>query len=201
MKNILKIIVYSLICVFCISCGFNSLDINKKDNSIQVYRNNNLIKKYSLNDNHQILDIHNFDDGVLSSQWISSNIELLDSIEYYGNGQIKTKGYLLNNQKHSLWTYYDRDGHLLVERYFSYGQPSNIWIWHNHDDHSVEKFETYSDVRDNGKLIRYFRSGRLKEMKNYKDGKLDGSYVLYEDNNTNDIIESSSYKMGKKSFE
>ena len=54
--------------------------------------------------------------------------------------------------------------------------------------------------RDNGKLIRYFRSGRLKEMKNYKDGKLDGSYVLYQDNNTNDIIESSFYKMGKKSY-
>ena len=69
------------------------------------------------------------------------------------------------------------------------------------DDHSIEKFETHSDVRDNGKLIRYFRSGRLKEIKNYKDGKLDGPYVLYEDNNKNDIIESSFYEMGKKSFE
>lgn len=201
MKNILKIIVYSLICVFCISCRFNSSDIDKKDNSIQIYSNDNLIKKYSLNDNHQILDIHKFNDGVLSSHWISNNIELLDSIEYYGNGQIKTKGYLLSGQKHSLWTYYDREGHLLVERYFSYGQPSNIWIWHNHDDRSVEKFETYPDFRDNGKLIRYFRSGRLKEMKNYKDGKLNGPYFLYKDNNKNDIIESSFYKMGKESFE
>lgn len=201
MNNLTKIILYSIISIFYMSCGFNSLDINKVDNSIEIYKNNNLIKKYALNDSHQILDIHNFDDGILSSHWQSNKFELKDSIEYYGNGQIKTKGYLLSGLKHSLWTYYDREGHLLVERYFSYGEPSNIWIWYNLDDRSVKKFETYPDFRDNGKLIRYFRSGKLKEIKSYINGKLNGPYALYENSIKNNIIESSFYKMGQKSFE
>ena len=201
MNNLIKIIFYTSISIFYISCGSNSLDINKEDNSIEIYKNNNLIKKYALNDRQQISDIHNFDDGTLSSHWQYNIVELKDSIEYYGNGQIKTKGYLLSGQKHSLWSYYDREGHLLVERYFSYGKPSNVWIWYNPYNLSVEKFEMYSDFRDNGKLLRYFRSGRLKELKNYIDGKLNGPYILYENAIKNDIIESSFYKMGKKSFE
>ena len=77
-----------------------------------------------------------------------------------------------DEKKHSLWSYFDRDGHLLIERYFSYGQPSNIWIWYGHAGHhghhdanktheSISHYEIYTDTRDDGLFYRYYQSSNI----------------------------------------
>ena len=199
MFNCMKYILFSMLATFFFSCGSEYSQIIKKDNSLIFYSSNQVIKEIILNDNHQIIEIKNFDDSNLISQWIPNDIELKDSIEYYGNGNIKTKGYLKDGKKHSLWSYFDRQGHLLIERYFSYGEPNHIWIWYDHHEHNhIENFEIYKGFRDDGQLTRFYRSGNIKEIKHYLNNKLDGLYTLFNNDNENSTQYITNYHLGKK---
>ena len=193
----MKYILFVLISTFFYSCGSEYSEITKKDSSLLFYTANQIKKEIVLNDSHQIIEIKNFDDKKLSTHWVADNVVLQDSIEYYGNGKIKTKGYLKSGKKHSLWSYFDRDGHLLIERYFSYGRPSNIWIWYDNHNH-IERFEIYEDFRDDGQLTRFYHSGKTKEIKQYIDNKLDGSYTLFNNDIDNSIEYTTNYHLGKK---
>ena len=199
MFNYMKYILFIIISTFFYSCGSDYSEVTKKDNRLIFHGSNQIKKEIILNDAHQIVAIKNFDDTKLSTHWISNDMQLRDSIEYYGNGKIKIKGYLKNGQKHSLWSYFDRDGHLLVERYFSYGRPSNIWIWYDsHNHNNIERFEIYEDFRDDGKLTHFYRSGKIKQIKQYVNNKLDGLYTSFNNDSDNSIDHTINYHLGKK---
>ena len=185
MLNLLKYLLFIVLSALFYSCGSEYSKVIKSEDIIRqlsFYSANQLKKEIILNENNQINEVITFNDDKLNSTWISKTITLKDSIEYYGNGKIKVKGYMKDGKKHSLWSYFDREGHLLIDRYFSYGKPSNVWIWysHGHDD-EIEKFEIYEDYRDDGKLMRYYQSGCIKDIKSYSNNKLDGRYSLFDD--------------------
>ena len=195
----MKYILFIISAIFFYSCESEYSKITKRDNHLVFHNFNQIKKEIILNSNNQIVEISNFNDGNLSTKWIPNNIELKDSIEYYGNGKIKTKGYLKDREKHSLWSYFDRDGHLLIERYFSYGKPSNIWIWYDHHGHRhIEQFEIYEDFRDDGQLTRFYQSGKTKEVKHYLKNKLDGQYILFNNDIDNSVKHRANYYLGKK---
>ena len=89
----MKYILFILISTFFYSCGSEYYEVTKKDSSLLFYTANQIKKEIVLNDLHQIIQIKNFDDKKLSTNWVVDNVVLQDSIEYYGNGKIKTKGY------------------------------------------------------------------------------------------------------------
>ena len=172
------------------ACDSDSPSIIKSDNKITLFPSSQIKKELYLNGIGQIIQIETFNDGKLNQIWIPDKTMLEDSIEYYGNGQIKTKGYLVyytsdiqkeHPKKHSLWEYFDRDGHLLIERYFSYDKPTTIWIWYDHDNHEISKYELYENYRDHGTLKRYYRSSNIKEEKKYFESQLTGDYTLFYD--------------------
>ena len=199
MLNLIKYILFIILAACFYSCGSEYSKITKNNNSLFFHGSNQIKKEIILNDNNQIVEIKIFNDNNLYSQWIPNRIELKDSIEYYGNGKIKTKGYLKNGKKHSLWSYFDRDGHLLIERYFSYGKPSHIWIWYDHHNHHhIKNFEIYEDFRGDGKLTRFYQSGRIKEVKHYANNKLDGEYNLFNNDQENSLQYTTNYLLGKK---
>ena len=194
---------YTIICMLSVilySCGFNKPLVIKNNNSISFYTStsNNKYQEFLLDDNGVIRLIKIYKDGKLDIEWIPEYSNITDHIEYYGNGQIKTKGFLKNNEKHSLWSYYDREGHLLVERYFSYGKPSNIWIWYDHHNHEIDHYTIYTNNRDDGFLKRFYQSSNIKEEKSYSSNKLNGSYKLFYDNLKNSIHIKGSYEIGVK---
>jgi len=199
MLNYMKYILFIILTIFFCSCGSEYSKITKKDNSLFFYASNQIKKEIILDGNHQIIEIRIFNDGNLSSQWIPSSVQLKDSIEYYGNGKIKTKGYLKDGKKHSLWSYFDRAGYLLIERYFSYGKPSHVWIWYDHHGHyDITNFEIYQDFRTDGKLTRFYRSGKIKEIKHYVNNQLDGEYNLFNNDLENSLQYTANYLLGKK---
>jgi len=182
-----------------ISCGQNSLEIVKNEDTIIFYNLGLKSKQINLDKKGIILNIQTFKNNKLDTEWIPDNSNLKEIYEYYGNGQIKVKGYLKNQKKHSLWSYYDRDGHLLIERYFSYDSPNNIWIWYDHHNYNkIDEYIIYDDKRDNGFFTRYYQSSNIKEKKNYVDYKLDGEYKLFHDNNKNLIHLKGKYLAGSK---
>ena len=191
--------IYIILSAFFISCGKDSLHITKEENAIIFYHSNLKIKQINLDESGIILNIQTFQNGRLDTEWIAVDSNLKEFYEYYGNGQIKVKGYLKNQKKHSLWTYYDRQGYLLIERYFSYGIPSNIWIWYDHHGHhEIDKYEIYSDNRDDGSFTRYYQSSNIKEQKTYINNKLNGDYNLFYDNMINSVHLKGKYLSGEK---
>ena len=188
-----------LLSTFFISCGEDSLHVTKKGNAIIFYHSNLKVKQINLNESGIILNIQTFKNKKLDTEWIADQSNLEEFYEYYGNGQIKVKGHLKNQKKHSLWSYYDREGHLLIERYFSYNMPNNIWIWYDHHDHhEIDKYKIYSDNRDDGSFIRYYQSLNIKEQKTYINNKLNGDYNLFYDNMLNSIHLKGNYLSGAK---
>jgi len=211
MKFRINYIFFILLSIFFYSCNFESDLVIKEDNSIIFYKNksNTKYKEIKLDPAGHIISIQTFIDDRVDSEWIPTHTGLSDFKEYYGNGQIKVSGYIKDGHKHSLWSYFDRDGHLLIERYFSYGQPSNIWIWYGHADHhghhenhntdgSISHYEIYTDIRDDGLFSRYYQSSNMKEQKYYIDNQLDGAYSLFYDNPSNSIYLSGQYIAGNK---
>ena len=194
----LNYIIICMLSIFFYSCDFNKSVVIKNDNSILFYNSNNKYQEFLLDDNGVIKSIQVYKDGKLDIEWIPEYSNMVDHIEYYGNGQIKIKGFIKNKEKHSLWSYYDREGHLLVERYFSYGKPSNIWIWYDHDSNGIDHYTIYTNNRDDGFLKRFYRSSNTKEEKNYSSNRLNGSYMLFYDNLKNSIQIKGSYKSGVK---
>ena len=194
----LNYIIICMLSIFFYSCDFNKSVVIKNDNSILFYNSNNKYQEFLLDDNGVIKSIQVYKDRKLDIEWIPEYSNMVDHIEYYGNGQIKIKGFIKNKEKHSLWSYYDREGHLLVERYFSYGKPSNIWIWYDHDSHGIDHYTIYTNNRDDGFLKRFYRSSNTKEEKNYSSNRLNGSYMLFYDNLKNSIQIKGSYKSGVK---
>ena len=128
MKYKLKLILSLSLCLFLFACIDKKVVVDKDTSAIIFYESGTITKKINLNDKGLIDNIQTFKNNKLESKWIADNSNLNPFSEYYGNGQIKVKGFLKNNQKHSLWSYYDRDGHLLIDRYFNYGEPTSIWI-------------------------------------------------------------------------
>ena len=188
-----------VVATFFISCSENSLHVTKEKNSIIFYNANLKVKQINLDESGVILNIQTFNNNKLETEWIPDNNNLEEFYEYYGNGKVKVKGYLKNQKKHSLWSYYDREGHLLIGRYFSYDMPNNIWIWYDHhDSHKIDKYEIYSDIRNDGSFTRYYQSSNIKEKKNYVYNKLDGEYNLFHDTEENSIYLKGYYLAGAK---
>ena len=190
--------VFIIFATFFYSCSTDFNSIVKDNSSIIFYNQDSKYKQIDIDEAGHILSIQVFKNNKLDMKWVSNISNLSDTVEFYGNGQIKVKGYLKDGKKHSLWTYFDRDGHLLIERYFSYGKPSNIWIWYDHHTHDIQHYEVYPDNRDDGLFTRYYQSSNIKEQKRYAYNKLDGQYQLFYDNPSNSIQLMGQYFSGFK---
>ena len=62
-----------------------------------------------------------------------------DVVDYYSNGQIKTKQSYKDGQKHGKYSYWFKDGNKKAEGIFSSGKRQGTWKWwHNNDDRYYE---------------------------------------------------------------
>mgnify|MGYP001310372799 FL=1 len=54
-------------------------------------------------------------------------------IKYFGNGNKRTEGVVIDSKLEGRRSYYNRDGHLDKEKYFNNGIPTGLWVEYNHD--------------------------------------------------------------------
>ena len=200
MKTASYIILYVLILFLFLSCDIikDTINISKSEEKLilnNLSNNDRTEIKFDISD--KIIEIGLFSDSKLISEWEPVYSQLEDSIEYYGNGQIKAKGYTKDGHFHSHWSYFDREGNLSVDRYFSYGSPTNIWLWYDKRGDIIQ-FEIFNHIKDDGNFIKYFRNGKIKEQRNYANTKLDGNYSLHYDNAKNSKKLEGKYKKGTR---
>jgi antitoxin component YwqK of YwqJK toxin-antitoxin module len=149
-----------------------------------IYKNRTLVKG-------------NSKDGLMSGNWTL----------YYPNGQQKLKAHYELGQPHGEWTLWGSQGDVQAKFQYNHGKPVGHWqgYYFNHskaidivynqkgkpiqciqyyDDEIIalnHEYE-YSNGKSAGSLSYYFENFNIFHFTQFKDDKLDGSYILYHDN-------------------
>lgn len=94
-------------------------------------------------------------------------------------GVLEIEGFVLNNKKTGQWTQYDDKGDILLINSYVDGLlegPALRMTYRN----QVDLKSTYHKGVLEGPWVSY-KFGKIVETRNYKDGKLEGSVILYDD--------------------
>ncbi len=82
--------------------------------TLSVFKGSCIIQKIECSSDGNILNRSFYRNDCLFGKWISG--EFFDKknlvSNYYGNGVLKSKGHLINDNMHGHWSHYDRDGKL-----------------------------------------------------------------------------------------
>ena len=114
-----------------------------------------------------------YQNDCLFAKWISADFFDSSNIisNYYGDGTLKSQGYIVDNNMHGHWSHYYRNGELESDRYYFHGQPIGDWYSYHHGDIDVEH---YGYDKLNGSWIEYYNadlniSGENKLIKKETD--------------------------------
>jgi len=121
----------------------------------------------------------------------SQQANLVETREYWGNGQIKTVTYSDGTYKQGIWQYYDTVGRLIEEERYINGNKYffNKWVG------------TKQVIREgNGQLHEYYYNGKLKATGQVKEGKKYGKWTEYYINgDTQNILDYTNWPINYQS--
>ena len=102
----------------------------------------------------------------------------------YENGQSKSKGKIKDGKKNELWTEWEENGQIKLERTYNF-------------DQIVREKNYQNGIEVNVTSYSYYENGLVKLEDNYKDGKLIGSthYKYYENGQ---MSSSANFKDNKR---
>ncbi len=99
----------------------------------------------------------------------------------------------------SLTRDYSITGQLIFEGYIAAEEPNiriGTGVWYHPDGSISDKITYDSSGKRQGKVLRYFPNGAIKEISYYKDDTLDGKFIRYYNNGYKEQV--VDYKKGKK---
>ena len=171
---------------------------------ISIFRESSVLQKIEFSDKGNVLSRSFYQDNYLFGKWTSADFFRDEDLvsDYYGNGVLKSQGYIINNILHGHWSHYNRDGSLESDRYYFYGEPIGDWYSYNHGSIDIIHYKYF---KGNGSWIEYYNADLkepdqskliIKEISFFHDKKLSGSYEYYYKNGNIKI--SGNYINGKK---
>ena len=195
--------------------------------TISIFEGESQIQKIEFANDGNILSRSFYQNDCLFAKWISADFFDSSNIisNYYGDGTLKSQGYIVDNNMHGHWSHYYRNGELESDRYYFHGQPIGDWYSYHHGDIVVEHYgydklngswiEYYNadlNISGENKLIKkevsffnknqltgiyqfYYKDGILKTSGYYIDGKKDGKWNHY--NQKGSLVKTENYKQGK----
>jgi len=101
---------------------------------------------------------------------------------FHKNGKILAKGFYLNQQKDSLWSFYNQEGKLLMTEFYKNNILNGEKIVYYNDSTIFEKI-TYKDGVKEGPYIIYYSDGSIKEQGHHKNGDKEGLVIYYNPGN------------------
>ena len=115
------------------------------------------------------------------------------------SGRLMAQGKYVNQQKDSLWLYYDNVGNLKSQETFVKGKlggQSVTYYEPKNGNYVVAKFEYYKNGIKDGKYKEYYPNTKLKSEGFYKDGNKNGVVKKYHSNGKIKTVER--YKFAVK---
>jgi antitoxin component YwqK of YwqJK toxin-antitoxin module len=116
-----------------------------------------------------------------------------DWIYYYRNGNIKAKGFYINDKEESDWVYYYESGKPEQSGKYKGGKPVGEWEW-LFENGKQRRLENYEAGNRSGDLFEYDPYGYLSAEGKYQDGQRSGKWFL----STGDQVETGKFRDGLK---
>lgn len=115
------------------------------------------------------------------------------SVMYHeSTGYIMAKGKYVNQQKDSLWVYYDNKGQLKSQETYKSGKLNGqrvIYYEPVNGQYRVSRYEYYKDGILNGQFKEYYPNTKLKIEGVYRDGNFNGMVKYYYGNGRMERLE------------
>lgn len=122
--------------------------------------------------------------GRLSSKSVFSENGVRCQAEMYYDKRknpLKARGLYIDQQKDSLWQYYNGDGMLVNEEYYSLGVANGIWKLYNYLGVLIKE-TTYEQGKIDGIQKEFFETGGVKRLMTFESDSLHGDFqVNYPD--------------------
>ena len=113
---------------------------------------------------------------------------------FYGNGNIKSEGWIENFQKIRFWRFYYENGNLKKEGHFSADKESKYWKFYTRKGH-IEKEGHFENGKKNNWWLFYDKKEKINHKCQLKDNQKNGYCLVY---NNEKLVAASKYKAGKK---
>ncbi|MGV6861322.1 MAG: toxin-antitoxin system YwqK family antitoxin [Putridiphycobacter sp.] len=107
------------------------------------------------------------------------------NLYHESSGRIMAKGKYVNEQKDSLWLYFDNVGQLKSQEWYTGGKLNGqrvIYYEPFNGQYRVSRFEYYKNGVLDGQFKEYYPNTKLKAEGVYKDGFLSGIVKYYHPN-------------------
>lgn len=112
------------------------------------------------------------------------------------SGYIMAKGKYVNQQKDSLWVYFDNKGQIKSQESYKNGKLEGqrvVYYEPIKGEYRVAKFEYYKNGVRHGQFKEYYANTKLKAEGNYRDGNLNGIVTYYHSNGRIERVERYRY--------
>ncbi|HCQ29640.1 MAG TPA: hypothetical protein DIU39_05090 [Flavobacteriales bacterium] len=98
---------------------------------------------------------------------------------YFPDGKIMAKGKYVNQQKDSLWLYYDAyDSFVVSDEFYENGKKQGTEHFYYPDGKLLET-RVYENGVENGPWIQYYDNGKKKMEATFENGSLNGKVTHY----------------------
>lgn len=108
----------------------------------------------------------------------SANAIIARTIMYHPNSKKSAEGIYHNEEKDSIWNYFDDNEGLISKETFFKGLKHGVSKIYYLDGGVSEELNWKNGIRD-GAWVQYFKNGNIKLSATYKNGKLDGMIKQY----------------------
>tara|TARA_B110000003_G_C16547892_1_gene495410 strand:+ start:32 stop:1096 length:1065 start_codon:yes stop_codon:yes gene_type:complete len=124
------------------------------------------------------------------------------SVSYHPNGQIKEKINYIDGKLGLFQESYFDNGQIKEKVNYIDGKLRLIHVYESYFDNGQTKFIKNYDKqgkRNDGKSFRYFKNGSIEEETTFENGRLNGSYLYFEQVGTSTrLIYKENYKDGSR---
>ena len=117
-----------------------------------------------------------------------------ESVSYYKNGEIESKGFYLNKLKHGYWEYYWYTGQLRSCGQYNNGEYDGVWK--EYFDGRLHSVNMYKQGKREGEWESYFSNRLLNWKGQYKNDKEEGEWIFYDI--YGNISEKGNYSNGQR---
>jgi len=109
--------------------------------------------------------------------FLNSGTTAYNKMYHESSGRLMAQGKYVNQQKDSLWLYYDNVGNLKSQETYAKGVlegQSVMYYEPKNGQYVVAKYEYYINGLKNGQFKEYYPNTKLKTEGSYKDGNKNG---------------------------
>ena len=100
---------------------------------------------------------------------------------FYLNGNVKMKGYFVQNQHHGWWEFYYENGHKKSEGYYAKNLPEGIWKYYYENQNLQMQGKLWGGKKDSTWTF-YYEDQQIKSIGDYDKGEITGQWkYFYED--------------------